>query len=315
MQNEFRVMKSHPRTAMACAVLLLAVVLPRAQGQSGPTNFPPQISILWPRADDSIQFRFFTCCVRIKIKAEASDPDGSIAQVQFFAADDFFGKRLIGAVTNPPFNLVWSSDLVSTVDLTTVAVDNLGARTESAPARVFFGETGPDSAVEILSPGLGTLFAAPATFLFSGEVMAGYGVLGPVEFFVGTNSVGIVDQGGFLTATTPPVSVMVSNLAEGQYDLTVRLRDTNSYCTCLFRTNTIQVVKLGIRPPTITTNGGLQFEVVTSFPRQPNLVQTSTNLVDWVSISTNVPAGNSFIFTEPLDAIAARRFYRAWVPP
>jgi hypothetical protein len=221
-------------------------------------------------------------------------------------------------VTNAPFNLVWQyfGCLGAHVNLTAVAVDNLGAMTESDPVFTVFGDGKPDSAVEITSPLNGTLFAAPATFQFSAELLATDSVegIGPVEFFVGTNLVGVGDESGPFLATTPPVSVVVSNLAEGRYDLTVRYTN-DTYCACLLRTNTIQVVKLGIRPPVITTDGNVQFDVVTSFPSQPNLIQASTNLADWVSISTNVPAGNTFTITEPLDTIAPRRFYRAWVPP
>jgi len=264
-------------------------------------------------------FRLFYFGTWLKLKAEASDPDGSIAQVQFYETDSCFGMRtLIGVVTNAPFNLVWQyfGCLGAHVNLTAVAVDNMGAMTESDPVFTVFGDGKPDSTVEITTPPNAKLFAAPATFTFSAELLATESVegIGPVEFFVGTNSVGLGDQSGPFTATTPPVSVVVSNLAEGRYDLTVRYTNDN-YCACLFRTNTIQVVKLGINLPTLTTNGDLQFNVVTSFAGQPNLIQASTNLVDWVSISTNVPAGNSFIFTEPLGATSARRFYRAWVPP
>jgi len=276
------------------------------------------VSIVWPRATDDPPFRAFRGGTWLKLKAEASDPDGTVAQVQFFA-DNGLGTKLIGVVTNPPFNLVWLYDgfVPAKVDLTVVAVDKLSASTESAPLRTFFGDgAGFDSAVEIVSPSSGTLFAAPATFQFKAELLATTYRLAiyPVEFFVGTNSVGFGDQSGEFTATTPPVSVTVSNLAEGQYDLTVRYTNDGS-CACYFRTNTIQVVKLGINLPTLTTNGDLQFDVVTSFAGQPNLIQASTNLVDWVSIRTNVPAGNSFIFTVPLGATSARRFYRAWAPP
>ena len=62
-----------------------------AHAQAGPDNFPPNISILWPHVGDS-----FRAGILIKIKAEADDPDGSIAQVQFFAE-----TNLIGVVTKP----------------------------------------------------------------------------------------------------------------------------------------------------------------------------------------------------------------------
>src|SRR6266516_5651590 len=65
--------------------------------QAGESNRPPEVSISWPRQDD-----WLGSGILIKIKTDASDPDGSIAQVQFFA-----GTNLIGMVTNQPFNLLW----------------------------------------------------------------------------------------------------------------------------------------------------------------------------------------------------------------
>src|SRR6185437_11057651 len=147
---------------------------PLARGQPAPTNAPPQVSIVWPRATDDVLFRAFYLGTWLKLKAEASDPDGTVAQVQFFA-DNGLGTKLIGVVTNPPFNLVWLYDgfVPAKVDLTVVAVDKLSASTESAPLRTFFGDgAGFDSAVEIVSPSSGTLFAAPATFQFKAELLA-----------------------------------------------------------------------------------------------------------------------------------------------
>lgn len=161
------------------------------------------------------------------------------------------------------------------------------------------------------------MYPSPATFTFSAEVLASEGDTGPVEFFVGTNSVGIVDQGGVLTATTPPSSLTVSNLSEGQYKLSVRYRGLNGgYCIpCLWNTDTIRVVRLGAQLPSVTRDSRLQFEVVTSLPGKETIIQASPNLVDWAPISTNRPATNTFTFVEPSLATNTQRFYRVFVPP
>jgi len=199
-----------------------------------------------------------------------------------------------------------------------VATDNLGATAEFTSVTLYASETLPVSpVVEIVSPRNGALFPAPATFTFSAEVLASEGDAGPVEFFVGTNSVGLVDGGPLLTATAPPSSVTVSNLLEGEYKLTVQYRGlSGDHCIpCLLEANTIHVVKLGLRSPSLTPDGQLQFEVVTSFPGRPTIIEGSPNLRDWTPISTNAPASNTFIFAEPFSTTFAHRFFRAVLPP
>jgi hypothetical protein len=71
------------------------------------------------------------------------------------------------------------------------------------------------------------------------------------------------------------------------------------------------IVPVGATQPpqfgTITnSNGTLRFTVI-SQPGQTNVIQGSTNLVNWVPIYTNV---GSFIFTDPNAANYRYRFYR-----
>lgn len=66
--------------------------------EAATTNVPPRISIVRPpppSATDGVG-------LFLKIKAEASDPDGTIAAVQFMV-----GTNTIGLVTNAPFNVLW----------------------------------------------------------------------------------------------------------------------------------------------------------------------------------------------------------------
>src|SRR2546426_3744631 len=177
------------RGAFWVAALLGAGGPSLVHAQAGPDNSPPNVSIVWPHVGDS-----FRAGILIKIKAEADDPDGSVAQVQFFAE-----TNLIGVVTNPPFNLIWPVDLRDqrheAWNLKAVAVDNLGARTESTPVLVYYYTGAPAFPVlEMLSPHDGAIFPAPATFTFSAEMLAPGGETGPVELVVGTNSVGLFDQ-------------------------------------------------------------------------------------------------------------------------
>jgi hypothetical protein len=60
----------------------------------------------------------------------------------------------------------------------------------------------------------------------------------------------------------------------------------------------------------LTTNGTFQL-TITSQPGQTNVVQASTNLVNWVSIRTNV---GPFIFTDTNATNYPYRFYRDFIP-
>jgi hypothetical protein len=45
-----------------------------------------------------------------------------------------------------------------------------------------------------------------------------------------------------------------------------------------------------------------------------NVIQTSSNLVDWVTLSTNVATSDSLVFTDAPGANDQQRFYRALQP-
>ncbi|MEI9961561.1 MAG: hypothetical protein WDM76_10660 [Limisphaerales bacterium] len=59
------------------------------------------------------------------------------------------------------------------------------------------------------------------------------------------------------------------------------------------------------------TNGTFQFSL-TGTPGQTNIIQVSTNLVNWIPIYTNV---NPFLFVDPYASNYPVRFYRALLVP
>jgi len=298
------------RQSIRFRILLVSALYPLVSALGGESNQSPEVAIVWPRNGDQ-----FAAGIGIKIKADASSNAGaSVTQVQFFAETD-----LIGTVTNAPFNLVWQVYLPGVdrgyFDLRAVAVDSLGRRAESAAVSIFYSSTRPLlSVVEMLSPRNGSIFAAPATFVFSAEVLASGGDAGPVEFFVDDNSVGVASGSKFLRATNPPVSVVVHNLAEGEHRLQVKYLG-GELCYCDWITNKIRVVRLEMRSPRLTPEARLQFEVVASLPGIKTIVQVSPDLVAWTPITTNQPPGTTFTFTDTYSATNAQAFYRVALPP
>ena len=89
-------------------------------------NQPPTVSITSP-SNDTV----FRDIATLTVDAAASDPDGSVARVDFYA-----GQTLIGSDRTAPYSVAWSGMSAGTYVLTAVAVDNSGASVTSAPITV-----------------------------------------------------------------------------------------------------------------------------------------------------------------------------------
>jgi hypothetical protein len=113
--------------------------------QSSPTNIPPVVRIIGP-ANGAI----FFAPVDIPVSAVASDPDGVVTPVEFFAGTKDLGpgtldtcvtpaSGCVGCPTPTPiciYSLVWSNAPVGVWALTAVATDNGGAISTSAPVKI-----------------------------------------------------------------------------------------------------------------------------------------------------------------------------------
>lgn len=86
-------------------------------------NLPPQVTLAAP-ADGAI----YGAPATVTLSATASDPDGTVARVEFFA-----GATPIGETASAPFTLTWAPVPPGTYTLTARAYDNLGASAVSAP--------------------------------------------------------------------------------------------------------------------------------------------------------------------------------------
>lgn len=108
------------------------------------SNTPPVVSLTAP-ADQST----FAAPGPINVSASATDIDGSIAKVDFYASG-----FLIGTVTNLPYQVVWSNVLSGNYTLTARATDNIGNATTSVARgiRVIDGEA-PFTGVALSVPG------------------------------------------------------------------------------------------------------------------------------------------------------------------
>jgi len=93
-----------------------------------PVNQAPTVTLTAPAANAT-----FTAPTSILLQATASDPDGTIAKVEFFN-----GLTKLGEVSAAPYNYTWIATIPGTSILTARATDNQGATQTSAPVPIRF---------------------------------------------------------------------------------------------------------------------------------------------------------------------------------
>jgi hypothetical protein len=91
-------------------------------------NAAPSVSITSPAAGATFRWN-----EQITINAAASDPDGSIARVEFYRGD---GTTLLGTDTSAPYSYRWKGTTTGTHLLRAKAYDNRGAVTTSAAVSI-----------------------------------------------------------------------------------------------------------------------------------------------------------------------------------
>jgi hypothetical protein len=164
--------------------------------QPGPTNLPPVVDIISPK-DGSV---FYTP-TNIMLVAKATDPDGNVTNVEFFAGTNDLGPGSqvvleppgINGVTGPVFIFNWLNVPVGNYPLTAAATDNGGAPTISPVVNISVVQnsvTNPQPSVRIISPANGSVFFAPVNIpLFASVTFSGQAST-EVQFFDGTNLIG-----------------------------------------------------------------------------------------------------------------------------
>ena len=91
-------------------------------GGAAPANAAPTVSLTTPANGST-----YTAPADVTLSATASDTDGTIARVDFYA-----GSILLGSDTSSPYAFQWNGVAVGTYSLTAVARDDAGAITVSS---------------------------------------------------------------------------------------------------------------------------------------------------------------------------------------
>lgn len=185
---------------LLCSLELEAVV----------TNAPPSVAISSPLNGTTL---FLSAPTNLPIAATASDPDGLVADVEFYLSGD-----LLGHAGTSPFGLVWSNAFRNgTYYLAAVATDAQGLRSTSALVSVTLICTVPPS-VSLTSPPDGAEFFGPTNLTLVATVLENGGLVTNVTFYRD----GSIPLG---QATERPFALTWSNVPLGYYALTAVATD------------------------------------------------------------------------------------------
>ena len=117
---------SHVYGTLAAATFDQVAVTPITSDPGDPPNTPPAVTLTSP-----VDGLAFTAPATISLAASASDADGSVARVDFYA-----GATLVGSATTEPFVATWENVPAGTYAVTARATDDEGSITVSESASI-----------------------------------------------------------------------------------------------------------------------------------------------------------------------------------
>jgi hypothetical protein len=185
-------------------------------GAGVPANQPPSVSLTSP-ADGST----YTVTSAIPFSATASDADGTVAKVDFYA-----GATLVGTDTTSPYSFSWSNAAAGVYALKAVATDAAGASTTSAIRTVTVSSSAPPNqppSVSLTDPASGATFTAPASIMLKATASDSDGTITRVDFYQGSTLLG--------SDSTSPYSLSWNSVIAGSYSLTAVARDSGGAST------------------------------------------------------------------------------------
>jgi Bacterial Ig domain/Glucodextranase, domain B len=169
------------------------------------------------------------------LAADAIDPDGSVAKVEFLQ-----GTTLLGTVTATPYLSTWSNVPAGVYTLTARATNGRGAVATSTPVTVTVRDSNQPPMISLSAPASGATYTAPATIGLAATASDPDGTVAKVEFYAGSVRLA--------TVTAPPYAYTWTNVATGAYTLTARATDNlGAVTTCTAVNVTVQDV-----PPVVT---------------------------------------------------------------
>jgi regulation of enolase protein 1 (concanavalin A-like superfamily) len=232
----------------------------------------------------------YTAPATMSVGATASDTDGTIAAVEFYA-----GSTMIGSDTSSPYSVTWSNAPAGTHALTAVARDNGGASTTSSSRQITIS-TPQNSvpSVALTSPANGASFNAPASVTLSATASDSDGSIARVDFYAGTTAIG--------SDTTSPYSATWSNVPAGNYAVTAVARD-NSGATGTSAVAQIAVGTPTNQPPTVSLSSPSNNATFTA-PASVAMAATAAD-ADGTIAKVEFYAGSTLVATDASNPFTA----------
>jgi hypothetical protein len=207
----------------------------------GVTNLPP-----FARLSSPPDGALFYSPVDILLVAIGADLDGVVTSMEFFDGDTSLGVVTNWAVVDPPgpggvfipgsraFFLTWSNATVGIHALTAKATDDGGGSTTSGGVNVTVKQ-GPSTnlppLVKIAEPMNGAIFLAGANIGICALAYDRDGEVTTVEFFAGSNSLGVRTNNPISAGPMNPFCLIWSNVPPGDYVLTAKATDNGGATT------------------------------------------------------------------------------------
>ncbi len=281
---------------------------------TAPANAAPSVQLTFPSNNAS-----FASGKSIFFAASASDPDGSVSRVEFYATIDYIGQEgfpsttLIGSDATAPYQVAWNDPSASTYAITARVIDNRGGTTVSAPVNVTVDQSSGDAPLpinppELVEPRDGTAVAANSEITLVATRGNGTRTITRMEFYRGTTLLG--------SDTSAPYSLTLNNVPAGPQTFFARAVANNGAES----TSPLADVSVGLPAPITTTLGKVGNSVTVTVPsttgntyqleRSPSLVPPNFAPIG------NPQAGTGGILTltdssAPLD----KAFYRVAISP
>ncbi|HVU23218.1 MAG TPA: Ig-like domain-containing protein [Opitutus sp.] len=168
-------------------------------------NLAPVVTLASP-GDGEV---FATSAPTLVLRADASDLDGFVTRVEFFAGD-----TKVGESSTAPFEFAWSNVASGRYSLTARATDNAGVSATSAPALVTINAP---PTIALAEPANGTIIAASSSLALVAVAADSDGHVAKVEFFSGGGKLGEV--------LAAPYQFVVPSLSPGAHTYFARATD------------------------------------------------------------------------------------------
>ncbi len=256
-------------------------------------NQPPLVSFTSPANNAS-----FLAPSAITLTADASDADGSVAKVEFFAD----GAKL-GEATNSPYSLSWTGVPLGWHTLRAVATDNEGgSASTSITVNVYDAAGSP--LVQLTSPANGAAFDGPTNLSLTAQATAATGV---------TNVLFLANGAVIGSDATSPYSIVWNNATFGTDLLAaVAFNAQGVSATSAVASIFVTTPPVNTNPPTIFSVNpaagaalGSLTSIQVTFSEQVVGVNASDLLVNGVPATGVSGTGSNYTFTVVQPGVGA----------